>query len=93
MENVLETQASHPYIHSENLFVCLWNRCRISNSVEHAVYKPAATLSGNFQNPGALPVMQPEACDYANRDAGPLPGVWHSPGSTAYAGKHRQHLL
>lgn len=81
MEMFLETPVVHPNIHPETGFVCLWDRHRVSNTVEHAMHKLAAMLSGHLRNTAAHHVMQPEACDLPILvEAMPLVGVRYDPG-------------
>ena len=61
MELFLETPVFHPNIHPETGFVCLWERHRVSNTVEHAVHKLLAMLEGRLYNADAVHVMQPDA--------------------------------
>ncbi len=81
MEMFLETPVFHPNVHPETGFVCLWDRHRVSNTVEHALHKLAAMLSGHLRNTDALHVMQPAACDRPfQTEAMPLLGVHYDPG-------------
>ena len=41
--------------------MCLWERHRVSNTVEHALHKTVAMLSWQLYNREALHVMQPAA--------------------------------
>lgn len=97
MEMFLETPVFHPNIHPETGFVCLWDRHRVSNTVEHALHKLTAILSGHLHNTDALHVMQPVACNHPFRSpAMPLLGVQYDPGpvsgSAAAIGSRRRRL-
>ena len=61
LELYLGTPVRHPNIHPESGFVCLWERHRVSHTVEHAVHKLAAMLGWTLWNREAVHVMQPEA--------------------------------
>ena len=60
LELYLETPVIHPNIHPETGFVCLWDRHRVSNNVEHALHKTVAMLGWRLWNADPLHVMQPE---------------------------------
>ena len=53
----------HPNVHPETGFVCIWERHRVDNTVEHALHKVVAMMDGRLYNRDALHVMQPEALD------------------------------
>ena len=81
MELYLQTPVQHPNIHPETGFVCLWDRHRVSNSVELALHKLAAMLSGHLYNAAALHVMQPGALAAMGTSGAPialLTGVRHT---------------
>lgn len=61
MELYLGTPVHHPNVHPETGFVCLWDRHRVSHTVEHAVHKLAAMLGWKLWNGEAVHVMQPDA--------------------------------
>ncbi|GAA3753725.1 ubiquitin-conjugating enzyme E2 variant [Terriglobus aquaticus] len=61
MEMYLSVPVVHPNVHPETGFVCLWDRHRVSNTVEIAMHKVVAMLAGTLWNPQALHVMQPAA--------------------------------
>ena len=61
MELYLSTPVLHPNVHPQTGFVCLWDRHRVSNTVEHALHKTVAMLAGRLYNPEPLHVMQPLA--------------------------------
>ena len=61
MEMFLAKAAVHPNIHPETGFVCLWDRHRVSNTVEHAMHKLVAMLAGGLHNAAPQHVMQPDA--------------------------------
>lgn len=61
MELYLEIPVLHPNVHPKTGFVCLWDRHRVSNTVEHALHKTVAMLNGALYNPHPLHVMQPIA--------------------------------
>ena len=79
MELFLETPVRHPNIHPETGFVCVWDRHRVSNTVEHALHRLVAMLAGQLQNTSAPHLMQPDAVSLpAAGDARPLLGVEHA---------------
>ena len=81
MELFLETPVFHPNIHPETGFVCLWDRHRVSNTVEHALHKTVAMLAGELRNTNSIHVMQPEALDHPVRTQPmPLLGVNYDAG-------------
>ncbi len=76
LEMFLEVPVVHPNIHPETGFVCLWERHRVSHTVEHAMHRLVAMLAGELQNAEAPHVMQPEALLRRHRSAAmPLLGV------------------
>ncbi len=82
MELFLQTPVRHPNVHPGTGFVCLWDRHRVSNTVEHAVHKLAAMLDGALYNAKAVHVMQPEALLELQGSVGsavprPLRGICH----------------
>jgi hypothetical protein len=80
MEMFLEIPVFHPNIHPESGFVCLWDRHRVSNTVEHALHKTAAMLAGQLRNTNLIHVMQPEALEHPVRtEPMPLLGVTYDP--------------
>ncbi len=79
MEMYLRIPVLHPNVHPETGFVCLWDRHRVSNSVEHALHKLVAMLAGTLFNPDALHVMQPDALPCAQTGPMPLHGVVYEP--------------
>lgn len=81
MEMFLAVPVFHPNIHPETGFVCLWDRHRVSNTVEHAMHTLVAMLAGELQNTTPLHVMQPLAIEHPMRSAPmPLLGVPYDPG-------------
>lgn len=95
MEMFLETPVFHPNVHPETGFVCLWDRHRVSNTVEHALHKLAAMLAGNLRNTSTLHVMQPDACHHPFRsEAMPLHGVQYDSclADVCAAGSRKQRL-
>lgn len=85
----------HPNIHPDTGFVCLWDRHRVSNTVEHALHKLAAMLAGELQNTTPMHVMQPGALGSSTRysPSMPLLGVVHdTPLQMAAATARRQRL-
>lgn len=61
MELYLEQAVYHPNVHPGTGFVCLWDRHRVSNTVEHALHKLVAILGWRLYNTRAEHIMQPEA--------------------------------
>lgn len=98
MEMFLAAPVFHPNIHPETGFVCLWDRHRVSNTVEHAMHKLVAMLAGELQNTTPLHVMQPLAVEHPLRtEPMPLLGVPYDPGpaqlTVATAIGRRRRLL
>ena len=79
MEMYLRSPVFHPNVHPETGFVCLWDRHRVSNSVEHAMHKLVAMLAGALVNAETLHVMQPGALPCAQTEPMPLQGVAYEP--------------
>ncbi len=73
MEMFLARATVHPNIHPETGFVCLWDRHRVSNTVEHALHKLVAMLAGQLQNTEPRHVMQPEALAAPRTAASAMP--------------------
>ena len=61
MELYLNQPVLHPNVHPETGFVCLWEKHRVSYTVEHALHRTVAMLAGRLFNPDAPHVMQPDA--------------------------------
>lgn len=61
MSLILQTPVQHPNVHPETGFVCLWESHRIGHTVEQALHKVVAMLSGELMNADPVHVMQPEA--------------------------------
>ena len=61
LELYLAEPVVHPNVHPLTGFVCLWDRHRVSNTVEHALHKTVAMLGWGLLNAEAHHVMQPEA--------------------------------
>ena len=100
LELYLTTPMQHPNIHPETGFVCLWDRHRVSHTVEHALHKLVAMLGWMLYNRAAVHVMQPEALARmdqsgvaisASLTAPPLLGVVHDDLSPARAMAERDH--
>lgn len=51
----------HPNVHPETGFVCLWTQHHVDYTLEHALHKLVAMMSGHLYNLEAMHVMQPEA--------------------------------
>ncbi len=68
LELYLETPVRHPNIHPGTGFVCLWDRHRVSNTVEHALHKTVAILGWRLYNADPVHVMQPYALHCARAD-------------------------
>ena len=79
MEMYLGIPVLHPNVHPETGFVCLWDRHRVSHSVELALHKMAAMLAGVLWNADALHVMQPGALPLTQTEPMPLRGVAYEP--------------
>ncbi len=97
MEMFLRKPVRHPNVHPETGFVCLWDRHRVTNTVEHAVHKLAAMLDGTLFNADAVHVMQPDALvEYRARletaVATPLRGAAYE-AMPVLAGPRRKRLL
>lgn len=101
MELYLATPVQHPNIHPETGFVCLWDRHRVSHTVEHALHKLVAMLLGRLYNETVPHVMQPEALNMfrrapkepaAMREA-LLRGVEHAPAACFEAPRVRKQRL
>ena len=84
LELSLETPVFHPNVHALTGFVCLWDRHRTSNTVEHALHKTVAMLGWKLLNSEPRHTMQPAALALAPADretiaskleAAPLTGV------------------
>ncbi len=98
MEMFLQTPALHPNIHPETGFVCLWERHRASNTVEHAVHKLLAMLEGRLYNADPVHVMQPDVLlgmQSGEKTAcgAPLAGVTHEAYAALAAPVRRRRLL
>ena len=97
MELYLCVPVFHPNVHPETGFVCLWDRHRVSHSVEQAMHKLVAMLGGGLWNGEAPHVMQPGAVSRMG-DAEPMPlqGVAYEPifpRVASVAGPRRRRLL
>lgn len=86
LELYMEEPVWHPNIHPETGFICLWDRHRITNTVEHALHKVVAMMAGTLYNQNATHLMQPDALTWitgtpdakAKRpEAAPLVGIEH----------------
>ena len=83
LELYLDEAVLHPNVHPLTGFVCLWDRHRVSNTVEHALHKTTAMLGGRLMNLEARHVMQPAALTLdwpalsAQLGGEPLAGVAH----------------
>jgi ubiquitin-protein ligase len=78
LEIYVDDAFCHPNVHPETGFVCVWDRHRIDNTVEHAVHKVVAMMGGRLCNRDALHVMQPEALrqiGQENQEAPATPNV------------------
>ena len=94
MEMFLARPAVHPNIHPETGFVCLWDRHRVSNTVEHALHKLVAMLAGQLQNTEPRHVMQPSALHSAlpHVEAMPLQGVQYDSAAEPVTAAYRRRL-
>lgn len=70
----------HPNVHPKTGFVCLWALHRIEHTIEHALHRLVAMMSGRLYNLEAMHMMQPEAIHGIDRDdleIHPLIGIAH----------------
>lgn len=70
----------HPNVHPETGFVCVWSQHRSEHTIEHALHKLVAMMSGRLYNRETMHKMQPEALSAMLPDIGeckPLTGVAH----------------
>jgi ubiquitin-protein ligase len=51
----------HPNVHPETGFVCVWAQHRVENTIEHALHKLVAMMSGCLYNREPVHTMQPQA--------------------------------
>jgi ubiquitin-protein ligase len=74
----------HPNVHPETGFVCVWIEHRAQNTIEHAIHKLIAMMSGHLYNRETVHTMQPQALD-----------AMSSPnyGKTLIGATHDDHLL
>lgn len=88
LEAYLEVPMLHPNIHPENGFICLWDRHRPTNTIEHALHKTVAILGWRLLNREAMHIMQPEAIPplaaeltklETRLSSEPLQGIEHQP--------------
>lgn len=79
MEMYLANPVFHPNVHPETGFVCLWERHRVSNSVELALHRLTAMLAGTLGNADAPHVMQTAALPLVKTQPMPLRGVTYEP--------------
>lgn len=86
LELYVDDAFQHPNVHPETGFVCLWDRHRGENTVEHALHKVVAMMDGRLYNREALHLMQPEALAWIERQGSegfapirikPLLGIAH----------------
>ena len=61
MELYLAEPIQHPNVHPGTGFVCLWSGHRVSYTIEHALHKTTAMLSGTLVNMEPMHIMQPQA--------------------------------
>ena len=86
MELYIDQPVLHPNIHPETGFLCLWEKHRVSYTIEHALHRTVAMLAGRLFNADVLHVMQPEALalfsrftgDFAIGSGALLQGIDHS---------------
>lgn len=72
----------HPNVHPETGFVCVWSQHRVEHTIEHALHKLVAMMSGLLYNRETMHEMQPEALSAILPNIGkckPLIGVVHDP--------------
>jgi len=102
MELSLAEPVAHPNIHPETRFVCLWNRHRVSHTVEHALHKLVAILGWQLSNSDPEHVMQQAAHVSMQREgariaamlaAAPLMGILHSSGRALDVDSPRRRRL
>lgn len=58
MELSLDEPVQHPNVHPETGFVCLWDRHRASNTMEHALHKTVAILGWQLWNGDPLSTLR-----------------------------------
>lgn len=61
LEVYMDRAFLHPNVHPLTGFVCVWDQHRVSNTIEHAIHKLVAMMSGHLYNRDPLHVMQPNA--------------------------------
>lgn len=59
MELYLEQPMRHPNIHPVTGFICLWDKHRVSYTVEHALHRTVAILGWRLLNSDPRHIMQP----------------------------------
>lgn len=96
MEAYLTVPVSHPNIHPETGFVCLWETHRVTNTVEHALHKLVAMLAGNLYNSASIHIMQPDALRSlqarGSKGFEPLRGIEHDNDIVAIPASRRTRL-
>lgn len=80
LELYLDAPIYHPNVHPVTGFVCLWDRHRVSNNVEHALHKLVAILGWRLYNTDAAHIMQPEALQHLQIAGEALAAKLKSPG-------------
>lgn len=102
LELYVDAAFQHPNVHPETGFVCLWERHRAENTVEHAMHKVVAMMDGRLYNREALHIMQPEALGWIEQQHSegfapiqvkPLLGVTHDTFALNPETQNRRHRL
>ncbi len=79
LELYLATPVFHPNVHPETGFVCLWDRHRTANTIEHALHKASAVLGWRLFNLDPRHTMQPDAAAVAPAERDALARQLHAP--------------
>lgn len=79
LELYLQVPLYHPNIHPVTGFVCLWDRHRVSNTVEHALHKLVAILGWRLYNTKTEHVMQPDALARSLDSAEAIASILNAP--------------
>ena len=85
----------HPNVHPETGFVCVWAQHRLEHTIEHALHKLVAMMSGRLYNLEAMHRMQPEALNAMlpnDAEWKPLTGIAHDRFSFLEETRRRKRL-